>query len=115
MGMIVATSGQYAPDLVPRISRCFDVVKVSDVVGSERAGDVAILLTRGGLVVDVGLLEQLPNLRLIVKAGAGLDTIDVRAAAERDIEVVATHGSAQSVADLALALLFSCLRYVSIF
>jgi D-3-phosphoglycerate dehydrogenase len=58
------------------------------------------------------LLDRLSSLRLIVKAGTGLDTIDVETARRRNIEVTATGGAAHSVADLTLALLFSCLRHI---
>jgi D-3-phosphoglycerate dehydrogenase / 2-oxoglutarate reductase len=110
--MIIAMSGQYDPDLLPRISGRFQVAQINEVLQSERVNNVGILVTRGKLIVDSALLDRLSSLRLIVKAGTGLDTIDVEAARKRNIAVTATGGAAHSVADLTLALLFSCLRHV---
>ena len=55
------------------------------------------------------------KLKLIIRGGVGVDNIDVKYAEENGIAVRNTpRASSQSVAELAMALMFSCCRYVSI-
>ncbi len=55
------------------------------------------------------------DLKLIVRAGVGVDNIDVAYAEENGIAVKNTpRASSQSVAELAMAHMFSCARYISI-
>ncbi len=55
------------------------------------------------------------QLKLIVRAGVGVDNIAVSYAEENGIEVKNTpNASSNAVAELAIALLFSCARYISI-
>ena len=114
--MIVALCGQFALNLEPCLKeRSFEVEDIDQITGSKREADVKAIVTRGKLTVNEALLDRFPSLRIIVKAGSGLDTIDLEAANAREILVKATFGSEESVADLAMALLFSCLRHIHIF
>ncbi len=55
------------------------------------------------------------KLKLIIRGGVGVDNIDVKYAEENGIKVMNTpKASSQSVAELALAHMLSCSRYVSI-
>ena len=55
------------------------------------------------------------KLKLIIRGGVGVDNIDVKYAEENGIAVRNTpRASSQSVAELAMALMFSCCRYISI-
>ncbi|MGM9618844.1 MAG: D-2-hydroxyacid dehydrogenase [Oscillospiraceae bacterium] len=55
------------------------------------------------------------RLKLIIRGGVGVDNIDVKYAEENGITVRNTPGaSSESVAELAMALMFACARYVSI-
>ncbi len=55
------------------------------------------------------------NLKFIIRGGVGVDNIDVKYAEENGIKVMNTpKASSQSVAELAMAHMFSCARYVSI-
>jgi len=55
------------------------------------------------------------KLKLIIRGGVGVDNIDVDYAESKGIQVRNTpKASSQSVAELAMALLFSCCRYISI-
>lgn len=59
-------------------------------------------------------LAAAPELRLIARNGAGLDTVDLEAAAGRGVRVLGTPGAnAAGVAELAVALILDCLRQVS--
>lgn len=55
------------------------------------------------------------KLKLIIRGGVGVDNIDVKYAEENGIKVMNTpRASSQSVAELAMGLMFSCCRYISI-
>jgi D-3-phosphoglycerate dehydrogenase / 2-oxoglutarate reductase len=72
------------------------------------------LLVRSETRVTADLLEQAPCLRVIGRAGAGVDTIDVDAATARGIVVVnAPGGNAVAAAEHALALMFALVRRVA--
>lgn len=69
-----------------------------------------ILVVRS-TVVPASVLPSFPSLKLIIRAGAGVDTIDLAAAAARGIQVSNTPGrNADSVAEMALALLLAADR-----
>jgi D-3-phosphoglycerate dehydrogenase / 2-oxoglutarate reductase len=72
------------------------------------------LLVRSETRVTAELLEAAPRLRVIGRAGAGVDTIDVEAATERGIVVVnAPGGNAVAAAEHTLALMFALARRVA--
>lgn len=108
--MLIALAGQYDASVVMGLSANHRIVNLEAADGAARAAE--ILVTRGSLAVDGALLDSLPNLRLIIKAGSGLDNIDLPAAASRGMSVWRTSGSARSVAEMAFALLFAVLRNV---
>ena len=55
------------------------------------------------------------RLKLIIRGGVGVDNIDVKYAEANGIKVMNTpRASSQSVAELAMAHMFSCSRYISI-
>ena len=71
------------------------------------------LIVRSETRVDAALIERAPRLRVIGRAGAGVDTIDVPAATARGIVVVnAPGGNAVAAAEHTLALMFSLARHV---
>lgn len=75
--------------------------------------EVAVL--RSGARLDRPALEAAPSLRLIVRAGAGMEGIDCECARERGVRVIAVPLSALSVAEhslgLALALSHQIVRH----
>ena len=74
---------------------------------SKAAGLVVRTYTR----VDAALLALAPNLRVVGRAGVGLDSIDVAACRARGIEVVYTpDANASTVAELVFGLLLDVLR-----
>jgi len=74
-------------------------------------GDYDVLLVRSATKVTANVIGSCPNLRLIGRAGVGLDNIDLAAAKEKHLKVVNTPAaSSQSVAELVLAHLFSGTR-----
>ena len=76
-------------------------------------GGLWALVVRSESLVDGETLRLHPGLRVVVRAGTGLDNIDVGCAVARGIAVRAIPGvSARDVAELALALMFSLLRLI---
>lgn len=72
------------------------------------------LLVRSETKVTADLLEHAQRLRVIGRAGAGVDTIDVDAATRRGIVVVnAPGGNAVAAGEHALALMFALARRVA--
>jgi phosphoglycerate dehydrogenase-like enzyme len=80
----------------------------------ERLEGVEVLVVRSATKVRRDALEQAKGtLNLIIRAGSGLDTIDVAAAEEFDIRVTNTPGlNAHGVAELAVGLMFAVARRV---
>src|SRR5262249_14347451 len=85
-----------------------------EVVAGDRAAlerqlpNADALLVRSETRVTSALLSLAPHLRVIGRAGAGVDTIDVDAATQRGIVVVnAPGGNAVAAAEHALALMFA--------
>jgi len=69
------------------------------------------LIVRTYLLVDAALLERAPQLRVVGRAGIGLDNIDVQQCRERGVEVVYTpQASLQAVVEYVLALIFDAIR-----
>jgi D-3-phosphoglycerate dehydrogenase len=71
------------------------------------------VIIRGRTKLTRGVLEGAGGLKLIVRAGVGLDNVDLEAASEMGIKVVATpEATTQSVAELTIGLIISLLRKI---
>ena len=71
------------------------------------------LIVRSSTQVTRKLLEASPNLRVVGRAGVGVDNIDLRVATERGIPVInAPEGNTASVAELAISLMLTVARKV---
>lgn len=93
-------------------------VKVEAGLGTEKLGPALasgmpdVLVVRS-TKVPAGVIEQARGLKVIVRAGSGVDNIDVGAATARDIRVCNCPGmNAVAVAELTMALLLCCDRRV---
>jgi D-3-phosphoglycerate dehydrogenase len=75
--------------------------------------DADALVVRSAVQVDAKLLESAPKLRVIGRAGVGVDNIDTAAATHRGIVVMNTPGAnAVAVAELTLGLMISMARAI---
>jgi D-3-phosphoglycerate dehydrogenase len=75
--------------------------------------DADALVVRSAVQVDAKLLESAPKLRVIGRAGVGVDNIDTPAATHRGIVVMNTPGAnAVAVAELTLGLMVSMCRSI---
>jgi len=80
---------------------------------SQALTGVDALLVRSATAVTAGSIEHANALRVIGRAGAGVDTIDVDAATARGIAVMnAPDGNTLAAAEHALSLLFALARHV---
>jgi D-3-phosphoglycerate dehydrogenase len=69
------------------------------------------LLVRSAVFVDAAMMDQAPKLRVIGRAGVGVDNIDLDAATKRGIAVMNTPGAnAIAVAEHTLALMLALAR-----
>jgi D-3-phosphoglycerate dehydrogenase len=75
--------------------------------------DADALVVRSAVQADAELLEAAPKLRIIGRAGVGVDNIDTDAATRRGIVVMNTPGAnAVAVAELTLGLMISMCRAI---
>ena len=80
----------------------------------ELAKDVEAIIVRSKPKVTRRVIEAAPKLRVIGRAGVGLDNIDLDAAKERGIKVVnSPAASSRSVAELVFGLLFAVARKIA--
>lgn len=91
-------------DLKPHISK-HELLKI--------IGDYEILLGRNRMAVDKSLIETGRKLRMVVRAGTGVENIDVKELEKKGIALVNAPGSAvESVAELAICLMLMASRDV---
>ena len=92
----------------------FDVVQGAGQQGAELVsalGDAQALIVRGATKVTAEVLNGAAGLKLVVRAGSGLDNVDAAAARARGIEVRNTPAAnAVSVAELVFGLLIALER-----
>jgi D-3-phosphoglycerate dehydrogenase len=71
------------------------------------------ILVRSATKVTAALMDAAPNLRIVARAGTGVDNVDVAAASARGILVVNAPGANSiSVAEHALALMLALSRFI---
>jgi len=94
-------------------------IEVVDCAGKPREdlervlGGAHALIVRSETRVTAELLARAPRLRVIARAGIGVDTIDVAAATRRGIAVMNTPGAnTVSAAEHALGLLLALVRHI---
>jgi D-3-phosphoglycerate dehydrogenase len=85
----------------------------ADELGRDLASADA-LIVRSATQVTASLIEAAPNLRVIARAGTGVDNVDVSAATARGILVMNAAGANSiSVAELALGLMLALARQLA--
>jgi D-3-phosphoglycerate dehydrogenase len=87
-------------------------LKEDQLVGA--VGGVHALVVRSATKVTRRVIEAAPQLKVVGRAGVGVDNVDVDAATERGVVVMnAPAGNTTTTAELALALLFALTRNVA--
>ena len=94
-------------------------VEIRHVDGADRAallpalGEAAAVMIRSATQIDTEALAAAPNLKVVARAGIGLDNVDVAAATERGVMVVnAPTSNIVSAAEHAVALLLAAARQI---
>ncbi len=78
-------------------------------------GEYEAIITRSGTNVDQALLDHAHNLKIVARAGVGIDNVDVDAASSKGIIVVnAPYGNVNSAAEHTMAILLSMCRNVPV-
>ena len=109
-----------AEELAPSVLEALGTeVEVRSVDGADRAAllpalaDAAAVMIRSATRIDAEALAAAPELRVVARAGIGLDNVDVPAATERGVLVVnAPTSNVVSAAEHAVALLLAAARRV---
>lgn len=114
---VVLIAEQLAPSVVEALG---PDVEVRHVDGTDRSALLAALaladavLVRSATQVDAEALAAAPRLKVVARAGIGLDNVDVHAATARGVMVVnAPQSNIISAAEHAVALLLACARNVA--
>jgi D-3-phosphoglycerate dehydrogenase len=96
----------------------FDVVKNFNITKEELAKEIEnydAIVVRSRTKLTANVLENAKKLKVIGRAGVGLDNIDLKKAKELNIMVLNTpEAPSVSVAELALGMMFNLARYISI-
>ena len=96
----VGCSAEYRPD-----------AKREEV--EEIVGEYEVLFLRSKLTVDEALLQRAPKLKIIGRAGAGVDQLDVEALERRGIYLInAPEGNRDAVAEHAVGMLLALLNHL---
>ena len=78
-----------------------------------KKNDIDVILVRSATKVRKDIIQDCPNLKVIGRAGVGLDNIDVDYAGQKGVKVINTPAaSSSSVAELVFAHLFGGVRYL---
>jgi D-3-phosphoglycerate dehydrogenase len=114
---VVLIAEELAPSVLAVLGDGFEIRHVD---GADRAallpalGDVDAVLVRSATRIDDEALTAAPRLKVIARAGIGLDNVDVGAATARGVMVVnAPQSNIVSAAEQAVALLLACARNVA--
>jgi D-3-phosphoglycerate dehydrogenase / 2-oxoglutarate reductase len=104
------------PDVLATLRAEHDVITALDAEPDDLAGLIAdreVVIFRSGITISREVMEQAPHLRLLVRAGAGLDNVDTTYANDRGIDFHHIPGpSAQAVAELTIGLMIGIARQV---
>jgi D-3-phosphoglycerate dehydrogenase len=114
---VVLICEELAPSVLAVLGDGFEIRHVD---GADRAallpalGDVDAVLIRSATQVDAEALSAAPRLKVVARAGIGLDNVDVAAATARGVMVVnAPQSNVVSAAEQAVALLLACARNIA--
>ena len=104
------------PVAIDVLSSRHEVVQVHDpqpTVLLQLVVDADVLVFRSGVTISAEVLDAAPALRLLVRAGAGTDNVDIAAVRARGIRLATIPApGAKAVAEMAFALMLSLARNV---
>ena len=116
--MKVLLASPIDPTAVAVLEQRYDVRKTHKPAHAELKDAIAdreTVVLRSGVVITADMMESAGDLRLILRAGSGVDNIDLVSARHREIRVVRIPGmSAPPVAEFTFALMLSIARKVTL-
>jgi D-3-phosphoglycerate dehydrogenase len=116
--MRILLASSIDPGALAVLNRTHDVVTAYNSSESELcavAVDREAVVFRSGVTISSDVIDSAPDLRLLIRAGSGLDNVDVGHARRRGIRLVRIPGpSARVVAEFTFGLLLDLARNVSL-
>ena len=113
---IVLIAEELSPATVAALGPDFEVVNIDGTKRPELLAAVktaSAILVRSATQVDAEVISTAPNLKVIARAGVGLDNVDIKAATAAGIMVVnAPTSNITSAAELAIGLLLATARHI---
>ncbi|CAB4952233.1 unannotated protein [freshwater metagenome] len=113
---IVLIAEELSPATVDALGPDFDVINVD---GTDRPAllkalaNADAILVRSATQVDAEAIAAAPKLKVVARAGVGLDNVDIKAATAAGVMVVnAPTSNVISAAELAIGLIFSTARFI---
>ena len=113
---VVLIAEELSPATVEALGPDFEVINVD---GTDRPALLSALATadailvRSATQVDAEAISAAPKLKVIARAGVGLDNVDIKAATAAGVMVVnAPTSNVISAAELAIGLIFSTARFI---
>ncbi len=114
---VVLLAEELSPATVEALGPDFEVRRCNGADRADLLGAVAgadAILVRSATRVDAEVLAAAPRLKVVARAGVGLDNVDVRAATQNGVMVVnAPTSNIVSAAELAVALMLAAARHVA--
>ncbi|MDQ6641529.1 MAG: phosphoglycerate dehydrogenase [Actinomycetota bacterium] len=114
---VVLIAEELSPATVEALGPDFEIRQCNGADRDELLGaivDASALLVRSATKVDAEALAAARRLKVVARAGVGLDNVDVRAATQSGVMVVnAPTSNIVSAAELAVALMLAAARHVS--
>jgi len=117
--VLLATEKAFAPEAVAKIQKVVDESKYTmkklenykhkdDLLAAIKDVDAVIIRSD---IVDSAVLEAASKLKIVVRAGAGYDNIDLKAAAAKEVVAMNTPGqNANAVAELVFGMMITSAR-----
>ena len=100
-------------EAVAKIKTCGDVFIADANSLNSLLENADVLIVRSATKVDSTLISNAKNLKLVIRAGVGLDNVDAQSCAQKGIAVKNTPGaSTNAVAELAIAMILSVSRKI---
>ena len=114
MKILIASS--IYPEAIKKLGEHHEVICAFNAAETElksRIKDCDVLVFRSGVSITAEVMAAAPDLKLLVRAGAGLDNLDVEYVRKRGLELDRVpEPGAQAVAELTFALMLALARQV---
>ncbi len=114
--MKILAADKISREAVEELKKAADVVTDFDISHEKLSEEIKkydIVIVRSRTKITKDILEVAPKLRAVIRAGVGLDNIDIEYAKEKGVKVINTpEAPTESVAELAVGLMLSLARNI---